>query len=79
MLTPQNWYILEHNRVIYLCDGNELKTVVHTYLVKEMVLYVYDDIEEYRLEPKLHNTAHRWRSYDYTIDLCTCTMRRRAT
>jgi hypothetical protein len=77
MLTPPNWYILQRSGLVYLCDGKELKTVVHTYAVKEkMVLHVYDDTEEYRLEPKLQHMEHRQRTYNFTVEFCVWNMPR---
>lgn len=80
MITPENWYILQRSGIVYLCHSDEVTTVIHNYTVNSnMLLCVYDDNEEYVLDPAQQHPNHRMRTYDFTIDFCVWNLPRRPT
>lgn len=71
MLTPDNWYIVQRNGLFHLCHSDGAMTCIRNYKVNSnMWLSVYDDNEEYVLEPARQDPNHQTRTYSFTISLC---------
>jgi hypothetical protein len=77
--TPQNWYILQRDGVIYLCHSDELMTPIRNYIVnRDMWVCVYDDTDEYILDPSNHHPNHQARPYNFWVEFCVWNLPRRA-
>ncbi len=77
-MIPEKWYILQRDGVIYLCHSDGVKTVIRNYAInKNMWLCVYDDTEEYVLDPANQHLEHRQRKYNFTVEFCIWNMPRR--